>query len=545
MPALVTAAPPITNPIINNTPIFIRCNGYVQYTQKELTPNLTQSLLHLQHYISNNLTINMSTIAPVTNDLPHVVTPREGFNTVDEHPMWKDYPSDDDEDDEQHPVVIEDLDTSDDEYVPLTIEDLNTDDQPQPLTMADLDTDDQPEPLPLTLADLDVSGIEPNDDDDDDSHIINLQTVFDDEQDPDIIDPVLTDDSDWEEEYEDDDEEEEYAQRDDIDDIEDNSDYIEFLNMKRIMQDKETITKPVWRYRRELLEYGLFTCTCDYKTDINDDDIDIAADCKDKCFIQPEGLFALAVMYNAIGETHYRHRKQLEAEPAYEMAIALSPDNAPCYLEYAQIQETCHDNYQKAEQAYVKAIDTHENVLAMYNLASLHLRLRGFTDEGESEIQYEHLDKAIHYYSMACDYGDSASSNMVCTLLYKSYPEKVEEFAYRFNKLGNNKNRYAECGKVFDSLLEEIGPINLYERLKDAPHGKYTALCLAEVASHRDVSPFVAKVALFTRLNYVTECGICYDEKLNIDLQCGHTTCTDCYKRVYMNECPFCRFEFH
>ena len=89
MPALVTAAPPITNPIINNTPIFIRCNGYVQYTQKELTPNLPISLLHLQHYISNNLTINMST-APVTNDLSNVVTPREGFNIV-EHPMWKDY----------------------------------------------------------------------------------------------------------------------------------------------------------------------------------------------------------------------------------------------------------------------------------------------------------------------------------------------------------------------------------------------------------------------------------------------------------------------
>ncbi len=538
MPALVTAAPPITNPIINNTPIFIRCNGYVQYPQKELTLNLTLSLVHLQHYISNNLTNNMSTIAPVTNDLPNVVTPREGFNIVDEHPMWKDYPSDD-EDEEHQPIVIEDLDTSDDEYVPLTIEDLNTDDQPQPLTMADLDTDDQPQPL--TMADLDVSGIEPNDDD---SHIINLQTVFDDEQDPDIIDPILTDtdDSDWEHEYEDDDEEEEYAQRDDI---EDDTDYLEFLNMKRMMQDKETITKPVWRYRRELLEYGLFTCKCESNADINDDDIDVATDCKDKCFIQPEGLFALAFMHYAIGESYYRHRKQLEAEHAYEMAIALSPDNAPCYLEYAQIQETCHDNNQKAEQAYIKAIDIHENVLAMYNLASLHLRLRGFTDECESEIQHEHLDKAIHYYSMACDCGDSASSDMVCTLLYKSYPEKVEEFAYRFNQLGNNKSHYPQCDKAFNSLLEEIGPINLYERLKDAPHGKYTALCLAQVASHRDVSPFVAKVALFTRLNYVTECGICYDEKLNIDLQCGHTTCTDCYKRVYMNECPFCRFEFH
>ena len=534
MPALVTAAPPITNPIINNTPIFIRCNGYVQYTQKELTPNLPISLLHLQHYISNNLTINMST-APVTNDLSHVVTPREGFNIV-EHPMWKDYSSDEDDEHDEHELVdmddIHEIDTSDDEYQPLTLDDLNTDEQPQPLTMAGIDTDEQPQ---TPLAQLDISGIDATDT----THVIDLQSVFDDEFDADIIDPVLTDDSDFEQDYEDDEEEEEYAQRDDI---EDDPDYIDFMNMKRIMQNQQVVTKPTWRHRRELVEYGLFKCTCEHSTDIHEEDIDVAADCKDECFTEPEGLFAIAVMHNAVGDTYCRHRKQIEAEPAYEMAIALSPYNAPCYLDYAQIQETCHDDVDKAEQAYVKAIDIHENVLAMYNLASLHLRARGFLDEGE--IEHEHLDKAIHYYAMACDWGDSTSSNMACMLLYKNYPEKVEEFAYRFSRMGINKNRCNATGRIFANFLEEIGAINLYERLKAAHAGQYTTQCLAEISSHRDVSPYITKVALFTRLNHVTECGICYDEKLNIDLQCGHTTCTDCYKRVYMNECPFCRFEF-
>ena len=462
----------------------------------------------------------MTTIASrMENGLPIVTTPRERFNIV-EHPMWKDYSSsDEDEDEGEH----------------------------QLLTMADLGTEEDLDHL--TMADLDASGIDTSDT----AHIVDLATVFDNEIvdhdfeaaleiDADIIDPILTDndDGDFDEDYEDDEddeEEEEYAQRDDI---EDDEDYIEFMNMNRIIKNQQVVTKHTWRHRRQLVEYGLFKCTCEPNTDIREEDIDVATDCKDECFTEPEGIFAIAVMHNAVGDTYCRNRKQIEAEPAYEMAIALSPYNAPCYLDYAQILETCYDDmFHIAEQAYVKAIDIHENVLAMYNLAGLHLR--AFND-GEGEP--DRLDKAIHYYSIACDWGDIASSSMACMLLYKNYPEKVEEFAYRFSKLGHNKNRCNANGRIFANFLEEIGAINLYERLKPAPNGQYTTQCLAEISSHRDVSPYITKVALFTRLNHVTECGICYDEKLNIDLQCGHTTCTDCYKRVYMNECPFCRFEF-
>ena len=482
----------------------------------------------------------MTTIASTVNNVPSpiVVTPREGFNII-EHPMWKDYPSDDDE--EEPPHIIHDLDTSDDEYEPLTMADLDTSEQPQPLTLDDLDTSEQP----LTLADLDTSDQSLIEDldlsginvDNDDNPIVNLNTVFDDEYDSDIIDPNLTDNS---ESYrEDNDEEEEYAQRDDI---EEDQDYIEFLNMNRIMENKETITKPIWRYRQDLIDFELFKCTCNYNADTtNEREIDIAANCACECFLEPEGLFALAIMHKNMGDTYYRHKKQLKAEVEYEMAIALSPYNAPCYLDYAQIQETCHDDNQKAEQAYVKAIENHENVLAMYNLAGLHLRI--FND-GESET--ESLDNAIKYYCMASEYDDIVSCNMVCILLYNNYPKKVEELAYYFNKLGpNTKHYYTADGKMFDSLIEEIGAINLYERFKAAPHGIYTSKCIVELSSYRSVVQYINKVALFTRLNHVTECGICYEEKLNIDLQCGHTTCTDCYKRVHMNECPFCRFTFH
>lgn len=49
------------------------------------------------------------------------------------------------------------------------------------------------------------------------------------------------------------------------------------------------------------------------------------------------------------------------------------------------------------------------------------------------------------------------------------------------------------------------------------------------------------KVSLFTKLNHVVECTICFEKNVNIDLTCGHTFCIDCYPRLYRKECPLCR----
>ena len=468
----------------------------------------------------------MTTIAASTStstNEPGFVTPRERYNIM--HPLWDEYSSDEDIEPCSFGIDLE--------------------------------------PLPMTLAELDLSGIEEEPDID---PVANLATVFDEE----IIDHELvaainadligTDLTDFEEEYEDDEnqdemeyevdedyDEEEFAQRDDNLDLDD--DFIEYMNMNRAMADNNLISKSAWRYRKELVEFGMIECVCDNHGDSfgHGEQGDMTTECPVQCFCEPEGLFLLAIMYQAQGNALARHDKREEAEPFYEMTIALSPYNAPCYMECAQIQETCHDNFVKAEALYLKAIELHGNELAMYNLACMHLRLY---EHDNSEM--EHLDNAIEYFGMGCDAGDSVSSNMVCILLYKNYPSLVEEFAYRFSRLSHNKTRYANCKRLRKEFLEEVGVINLYERLKEAspqiytnePPGTYTMKVLTEISSHRHVSPYVAKVALFTRLKNVTECGICYEEKLNIDLQCGHTTCTDCYKRVYMNECPFCRFAF-
>jgi len=463
-----------------------------------------------------------------TTETPIMVTPRERFNIVDQHPMWNDYPSDDDD---IH-------NTSETVHQPLTLADLDVSDIDDDMCMSELNVPDYTS---------DTEGI------------VGLNRIFDEETETPNVEEainnediemihIITDTDEFEDQYEDDqnedeyEDEEEYGQRENDAWLEDDADFIEFQNMQRVMTDNETITKPVWRYRKEIMEYDMFKCTCNNNANSDIYEGDPATECTEHCFQEPEGLFALAIMNSILGHTYCRHNNQTKAENVYELSIAISPDNSPCYLDYAQIQETCHDDYFKAEQAYVKSIEIHHNVLAMYNLAGMHLRR--FNDGDGDTIC---LHKAIMYYGRACDYGDSASSYMAALLLYKNYdyPDKIEEFAYRLSRLANDKDKHTEVNRAYENLLEDIGVINIYERLKTAPQQKYTTQCLMHISSHRHVSPYITKVALFTKLNHFTECGICYQEdKLNIDLQCGHTTCTDCYKRVYLNECPFCRFSF-
>ena len=56
-----------------------------------------------------------------------------------------------------------------------------------------------------------------------------------------------------------------------------------------------------------------------------------------------------------------------------------------------------------------------------------------------------------------------------------------------------------------------------------------------------EIMVYTNKFKLFTQLGHVVECGICYDQKLNINLNCGHCVCLDCYPHVYDKSCPFCR----
>ena len=402
-------------------------------------------------------------------------------------------------------------------------------------------------PRPLTLADLDL----------------DMGHVFD-------------EDEHVEHEYEiDSDDESEYAQREEYDTTQDDIDEDRAEVARQIHQyhsrnrgerrgkrNTASNAHTLSTYHREIGFFDLYTTTATTTYEF-----------------EPIGLFALAVMYHVVGKAKQLYSNdnddEREIEMLYEMSIALSPNNSPCFMDYAEGQEMYHKNYDKAEKFYIRAIEDYDDTRAMFNLADMFLRMYADNDDDtaiitESVKDPTYIDSAIKYLKMAATFGDTYSQESACALLYTHRPDEVEEFAVYFELLsidhwpsaslfenGDTRDYYnwRQVHKVVTDFTTNINPINVYERLKtfvqEAESVGAGAVvdtsrrCLTNIVNnYRQVAPYITKVALFTRLNNVVECGVCYDEKLNIDLQCGHIVCTDCYKHVYLTNCPFCRFEF-
>ena len=169
-------------------------------------------------------------------------------------------------------------------------------------------------------------------------------------------------------------------------------------------------------------------------------------------------------------------------------------------------------------------------------------------------------DKAIQYYTMAAERGDKESLEIVCMETFEYKPHLFVRFLSWI--LENKENHFVSNGcddddyeedeinnRKFAIWIRKHQALSLRDYVLNVPSGPqnnfrgvcYIKRCLQLLDKEPIVNIYKNKVDLFTKLNHVTECGICYDKKLNIDLNCGHCVCTDCYKRVCHTSCPFCR----
>ena len=139
-----------------------------------------------------------------------------------------------------------------------------------------------------------------------------------------------------------------------------------------------------------------------------------------------------------------------------------------------------------------------------------------------------------------------------------SYKKEPVHFAKSYKTILDNKSDHynwdsdaepEEDGRpTYSSFVKDNNSLTVLDELKAVDTNEMSQedkdtinQCVAKIEQDTFVTTYKNKVALFTRLNNVTECGICYDEKLNINLHCGHCVCTDCYKRLLTSDCPFCR----
>jgi hypothetical protein len=144
------------------------------------------------------------------------------------------------------------------------------------------------------------------------------------------------------------------------------------------------------------------------------------------------------------------------------------------------------------------------------------------------------------YFNLSAENGDSESY----LRLAKFYKNKCDTENTEKNLLKAVEN-YDE--DKLDILLTYLNCLELLTILEENPSQEPSVnfnRVIRMLQLEKDAIIFKNKVRLFSRFQNIIECGICLENKLNIDMICGHEICCDCYKRVYLDCCPFCRINF-
>lgn len=234
--------------------------------------------------------------------------------------------------------------------------------------------------------------------------------------------------------------------------------------------------------------------------------------------------------------------------------------------------------YQNAEFCYLMAIEHSEDTLAMYNLGDLYEK--EYIGKG-TERWPDKTHLAIKYFEMAAHLGDPKAISKSILHYFKAFEEtdrnvgylilklaeyfvimvEQEEIAKSMNYPGHIFDRYVSNGFMFSEEREanyfrdfverqtNLVMILQLEKMRDntntypKEHKYQTQInkYLKSLYKLEDYQAYKNKMKLFTDLNNVTECPVCMEEKVNIDIWCGHAFCGDCYARIYKKECPLCR----
>ena len=244
------------------------------------------------------------------------------------------------------------------------------------------------------------------------------------------------------------------------------------------------------------------------------------------------GLNALSNMYLNISEGYDNYEGDFTREEILKSALELTPQSADVMECLAIYYEINGDDPLKAEEFYLKAIENDpNNKRILYNFGNFY----------EENKDYQNMFK---YYKLAADLNDSDAFLQMAR--HHLNVEKDRQAMLQCYLKGielckateENENREIKYSKKY----EGFNHFDLQEILEsvEQPSNKLIST-LSKLKRNKDISVYNNKVRVFERLNNVQECQICYEDKLNIDLHCGHEVCTNCYKQIYKQCCPWCR----
>jgi hypothetical protein len=238
------------------------------------------------------------------------------------------------------------------------------------------------------------------------------------------------------------------------------------------------------------------------------------------------GLAVLSNMFLNRGEYQERTLKYSQMIKNYKTAIELNNWHAMESLaQYYEKQKYHHTNIVKY---YQMSIDVGWCCYTMYNFADYYRTIKDYTNMEKyyimAIVEYDDIECM---YIMALHHQNKGNLIIMKTYYLLAVSQDIEyEFPdeYLFNPF---------------LILDIIESVPLESRNSNHTYHIQKLLTInSQIISYKN------KIILFTRLNNILECGICYEERLNINLFCGHCVCIECYKKVYNKPCPFCRITF-
>uniref|UniRef100_A0A6C0AZK4 RING-type domain-containing protein n=1 Tax=viral metagenome TaxID=1070528 RepID=A0A6C0AZK4_9ZZZZ len=240
------------------------------------------------------------------------------------------------------------------------------------------------------------------------------------------------------------------------------------------------------------------------------------------------GLFALSSLMNNEAKDQIEEYEFHEAERNFLQAIALNNDAAMMNL--AVFYEENDGEHDDIVKYYMMAITASQCPISMYNLADYYKKI------GD-------IDNMKKFFAMAIDEAKDIASMLHLSCYYYDNGDYDNMKMYFIMALQN-----AAPGFHFERRSKVLGlnfnPFLMLDALNSVTEVELPNLQMHKqelMSTNKFIMIYQNKVSLFEKLNHVLDCGICYEEKLNIDLRCGHCVCTDCYQKLYAKVCPFCR----
>ena len=240
------------------------------------------------------------------------------------------------------------------------------------------------------------------------------------------------------------------------------------------------------------------------------------------------GLHAMSTYLDKVGEEYFEEYRYSKAEEKWILSAEIG--NACSMMNLAILYEREKEPQAKIEEWYKKAIEHGDD--------DRHIAAYNFADYYKSIGDYPNM---IRYYTMAIELGNDIESMFQLAVYYQPINDYENTKKYYLMAINNMEPGH------YSKVMSHFNALQIVKMLESATEDEINKAVAAEHVRylhtfHKSLNIYKNKIALFTKLNHVMECGICYeDNKLHIDLLCAHCVCIDCYTVLHNKPCPFCR----